>query len=201
MAKPTAIVYIDGLNLQRRLIDQLGITTWVDYWHLVQLVLPNFDITRVRVFTAPVPSPEWTVAESLWRKQVHVNEKISIHLGRIKKTTRIYPLTSTNGISTQSGTVKVLKYEEKGSDVALAAHMVLDAINESASIYYIMTSDTDFEPVMNLLKNRLKVRLGVLSTTKNLPKLFSQLNPEVIRHVKLSQVKKALLKESRPLLN
>lgn len=201
MPKPTAIVYIDGLNLQRRLVDQLEVGDWVDYWLLAERVLPNFKILKVRVFTSPLPSPEGTIADSRWREQQDKHKNLSIHLGRIKKTTRVFPLTSSNGMSSQTGSVKVLKYEEKGSDVALAAHMVRDAFTEEVSIQYIMTSDTDFEPVIKMLKTDLDCRVGILCTTKNFPKLFLSLKPDDIRHVKVSQVKLSQFKESEPLIS
>lgn len=198
MSKPTAIVYIDGLNLQRRIVDPIFAGGWVDYWALSQSVLPNFDLLKVRVFTSVLATVDATLAETRWLQQQEVQPNLSIHLGRIKKTTRIYPLTFSNEISTESGSVKVLKYEEKGSDVALAANMVHDAFTEGASIYYVMTSDTDFEPVIKMLKNQLKVRVGILCTTKNFPKLFSNLNPDDVRHVKVSQVRKSLLRSLSP---
>jgi hypothetical protein len=137
MSKPTAIVYIDGLNLQRRIVDPILAGGWVDYWALSQSVLPNFDLLKVRVFTSVLATVDATLAETRWLQQQEVQPNLSIHLGRIKKTTRIYPLTFSNEISTESGSVKVLKYEEKGSDVALAANMVHDAFTEGASIYYV----------------------------------------------------------------
>ena len=198
MPKPTAIVYIDGLNLQRRLVDQLDDSVWVDYWELIARVLPNFEILKVRVFTALAPTPEGTIAETRWSEQLQRHKNLSIHLGRIKKTTRVYPLTSSNGIAAQNGSVKVLKYEEKGSDVALSAHMIRDSFCEHASIQYLMTSDTDFEPVVKMLKTEFGKRVGILCTTKNFPKLFSNLKPDDIRHVKVSQVKNSLLKSLSP---
>ena len=69
--------------------------------------------------------------------------------------------------------------------------MVRDALKENVSFYYLMTSDTDFEPVIEMLKSEFQVRVGILCTTKNVPKLFLKLSPQDIRHVKLSQVEKA----------
>ncbi len=198
MAKPTAIVYIDGLNLQRRLVDKVPGAGWLDYWQLATIVLPNFKINKVRVFTSTLATEDPTLAEARWQKQVLLQSELSIHLGRIKKTTRLYPLTASQTTSEERNSVKVLKYEEKGSDVSLAAHMVRDALLEKASIHYLMTSDTDFEPVIEMLKTDLNVRVGILCTTKNIPKLFLKLEPHDIRHVKLSQVEKALLKSLSP---
>jgi uncharacterized LabA/DUF88 family protein len=198
MPKPTAIVYIDGLNLQRRLVDFLAENIWVDYWRLVESVLPNFSVLAVHVFTTPITSPEVSVATSIWHAQERIYPSLSIHLGRMKKTTRIYPLPQSAGNGKQQNSVKVIKYEEKGSDVALATRLALDAVRNSASIYYVMTSDTDFEPLLRLLKSELDVRLGVLCTTKNFPKLFSKLELDDIRHVKPKDLKHFGLKSLSP---
>lgn len=188
MAKPTAIVYIDGLNLQRRLVDSISGEIWFDYWRLAEAVLPNFELLAVRVFTTQETSPEVSAAKAIWTRQQLDYPKLSIHLGRMKKTTRLYPLAKTNDIQARGGSVKVIKYEEKGSDVALAAYAVLDAAKGDASIYYLMTSDTDFEPLLSLLQQHLEVRVGVLCTTRNFPKLFTELKVNDIRHVKPKDV-------------
>lgn len=65
MSKPTAIVYIDVLNLQRRLIDQVPIVKWVDYWKLVEIVLPSFDVLAVKVFVSKYDSADAVFATKL----------------------------------------------------------------------------------------------------------------------------------------
>lgn len=164
-------------------------------------MLPNFDLVAVRVFTSAHFSPEASAALDIWKSQVERNPRLFLHLGRMKKTTRVYPMPSSSVISTESGSIKVLKYEEKGSDVALASHLVLDATKALASIYYLMTSDTDFEPVIKLLKEVLGVRVGVICPTKNFPKLFANLKPDDIRHVKLKNLKTFRVKKSEPLIS
>jgi uncharacterized LabA/DUF88 family protein len=188
MAKPTAIVYIDGLNLQRRLVDSISSEMWVDYWRLAEAVLPNFELIAVRVFTTQETSPEVSAAKAIWTRQQQEYPKLSIHLGRMKKTTRLYPLAQTKDSQARGDSVKVIKYEEKGSDVALAAYATLDAAKGDASIYYLMTSDTDFEPLLRVLQQHLEVRVGVLCTTRNFPKLFTELKVNDIRHVKPKDV-------------
>ena len=184
MPKSTAIVYIDGLNLQRRIVDYISNQMWVDYWRLAESVLPNFELKAVRVFTTQETSPEISVSKAIWSRQEREYPGLSIHLGRMKKTTRLYPLAKSKESHFRGKPVKVIKYEEKGSDVALAAYAVLDAAKGDASIYYLMTSDTDFEPLLRLLQQHLEVRVGVLCTTRNFPKLFTELKVNDIRHVK-----------------
>lgn len=198
MPEPTAIVYIDGLNLQRRLVDEYSTGVWIDYWALAEAVLPNFDLVEVNVFTSQITSPEVSAALSIWQKQMDLHSGLNFHLGRMKKTTRLYPLAESFDGSVENRVVKVLKYEEKGSDVSLAANMVWQASQHGASIFYVMTSDTDFEPLLRLLKNKLGVRVGVLCPTSNLPKLFVKLELDDIRHVKAKHIRIYPLKSLSP---
>jgi hypothetical protein len=68
MSKPTAIVYIDGLNLQRRLVERAPDVTWVDYAELSKILLPQFDIQMVRVFTSISASADPVYAKAFWKK-------------------------------------------------------------------------------------------------------------------------------------
>lgn len=201
MPKPTAIVYIDGLNLYRRLVDKVSGDGWVDYWLLATSVLPNFKIVKVRVFTSTLATEDPTLAEARWQRQVQLQPELSIHVGRIKKTTRLYPLTASQVVTDEKNAVKVLKYEEKGSDVELGSRMVLDATRNLADVYLLMSSDTDFAPTLKILKIELGVQIGVLATTDNFRKLFSNLEPNVIRHVKAKHVIEASVKKSEPLIS
>lgn len=59
--------------------------------------------------------------------------------------------------------VKVKKTEEKGSDVALASHMVSDAATAKADLIVIVSTDSDFEPAIRLIQETLGVPVGFLS--------------------------------------
>lgn len=193
MPKPTAIVYIDGLNLQRRLIDKVPGVKWVDYWHLAISVIPNFEVVKVHVFTSIPNAWDPKVAQEVWAKQSERAPNLSFHLGYVKRATRLYPLPESSTLETENGLVKVIKMEEKGSDVALASRLVMDANRGSAEIYFVVTSDTDFEPALRILKQELNVQIGLLITTDTLPKVFAKLEPNVIRHLKPKHVVKLSL--------
>jgi uncharacterized LabA/DUF88 family protein len=189
MSKPTAIVYIDGLNLQRRLVERAPDVTWVDYVELSKILLPQFDIQMVRVFTSISASADPVYAKAFWKKLTDKHGNLEIYLGRISTVTRIYPVHPRAGEdSSKSATIKVRKLEEKGSDVALGSYMVFDAFTKTADLFALMSSDTDFEPTLKLLRDQLNLSIGVLCTTENLPKLFTRLEPNVVRYVRQSQI-------------
>jgi len=189
MSKPTAIVYIDGLNLQRRLVERAPDVTWVDYVELSEILLPQFDIQMVRVFTSISASADPVYAKAFWKKLTDKHGNLEIYLGRISTVTRIYPVHPRAGEdSSKSATIKVRKLEEKGSDVALGYYMVFDAFTKTADLFALMSSDTDFEPTLKLLRDQLNLSIGVLCTTENMPKLFTRLEPNVVRYVRQSHI-------------
>ena len=66
--------------------------------------------------------------------------------------------------------------------------MVFDAFTKTADLFALMSSDTDFEPTLKLLRDQLNLSIGVLCTTENMPKLFTRLEPNVVRYVRQSHI-------------
>lgn len=148
MPKPTAIVYIDGLNLQRRLLDSPALEVWVDFQKLVENLLQDYEIKQVRLFTSRTNVVRPVIQDKYWSLLERDSRKVIVEFGRLKTTVRVYPIHG-QGLGTSlssSGLVKVKKIEEKGSDVALGAHLVLDASRNSADVFVLMSCDTDFFP-------------------------------------------------------
>lgn len=185
MPKPSAIVYIDGLNLQRRLLDSLESEIWVDHQRLAEKLLQDYEIRLVRLFTSRSNVARPAVQDRYWDLLRRGSPKLLVEFGRLKTTVRVYPVHGQDPpeVTTGDGFVKVKKIEEKGSDVSLGSHMVLDASRASADVYVLMSCDTDFQPALALLKNELKVKFGFLIPGGRLPKLFASLNPEFVRYV------------------
>jgi hypothetical protein len=51
-------------------------------------------------------------------------------------------------------TVLVKRPEEKGSDVALASHLIFDALDGVADSYAVLTNDSDLAPPVEMLTQR-----------------------------------------------
>lgn len=60
-------------------------------------------------------------------------------------------------------TVRVLKTEEKGSDVNLASHLLLDAFREDCEVAIVVSNDADLKTPIDLAIKELGVRVGVLN--------------------------------------
>lgn len=198
MSKPTAIVYIDGLNLHRRILKGIDVEFQVDFLELCKRILPKYEVKRVRLFTSKPRTINSAKFFTQVRNLVEHGEQFSLHLGRMKSVVRIYPLHNSKATSvTANKYAKVKKIEEKGTDVALGSFMVLDAARSEADCYFLLSSDTDFEPVLRILVEELGVSVGVICPTEALPKLFRNLKLESVIHLKSSHI--SLVLKSRDL--
>jgi len=59
--------------------------------------------------------------------------------------------------------VKVKKTEEKGSDVALASMLLIDAMKGDSDVYAVCTNDSDLTTPLRLVKEELGRDVGLIS--------------------------------------
>ena len=88
-ARPTASVYIDGLNLYRRLLAGRPDLKWLDIEVLAEHLLPEYDIVRVRYFTAVIKALPGADATSPQRQQAYLRTlrslpRTSVELGKFR---------------------------------------------------------------------------------------------------------------------
>lgn len=156
MPKPTAIVYIDGLNLYHRLLESRPHLQWINLVKLCEEVLPSYEVKFVRYFTSVIKGdPELSIAQQIYFSALARGDKrLTLHLGRMISSTRNYPIQPMifdgNGERLK---VKVVKVEEKESDVTLGAWMVHDAHTQPDVTLVLLSSDTDFAGVLRFLKS------------------------------------------------
>lgn len=62
-----------------------------------------------------------------------------------------------------SGYVRVLKSEEKGSDVNLASHLLIDAYNSDCDVAVIISNDSDLIFPIEHIKRRLGKVIGIIN--------------------------------------
>ncbi|WBU36781.1 NYN domain-containing protein [Homoserinibacter sp. YIM 151385] len=157
IAKPTAIIYIDGFNLYYgRLRDSSS--KWLDIQALFDDLLPRYDVIKVRYFTARVKAAASPADPQAPERQkaylnalaglprVEVTEgSFTIHKSYAR---RRYPSRWARVIPVprrlrERHLVKIWKVEEKGSDVNLGAYLVLDAARGAADLQVLVTNDSD----------------------------------------------------------
>lgn len=96
------------------------------------------------------------------------NPKINIHLGQFRVDSTWLPNCpweyKADGSPRKS---HIYKFEEKGSDVNLAAHLVMDAMLDAADLYMVLTNDSDqYEPLRMLSQEHHK-NVGLIMPNRN----------------------------------
>jgi uncharacterized LabA/DUF88 family protein len=157
-------VYVDGFNLYyglKKLCHAHGPWRWLDLEAWVRSQSPpDFEIHRIRYFTAHVKPAGWAKAkrQKKFLRALRTNAKVSIHLGSYETRESEYPLRDDPGKK-----VWVLRTEEKRSDVNLACQLLLDALEEKdLEAAILVSNDSDLTFPVKVLRAR-GVPIGVLN--------------------------------------
>lgn len=167
--KPTASLYIDGLNLYRRILAGHPEHKWLDIEALADEIMPDYDVIRVRYFTAVIKALPGADPRSPQRQQVYLRAletlpRTSIHLGKFRIDPRDMPVHPTKVDEDGSPVrVRVKKTEEKGSDVALASMLLIDAMKGDSDVYAVCTNDSDLTMPLRLVREELGRSVGLIS--------------------------------------
>lgn len=62
--------------------------------------------------------------------------------------------------------IKVLKYEEKGSDVNLGTHLVRDAFTNAFDVAVVLTNDSDLVEPIRITTSEAGKRVGLFAPVK-----------------------------------
>lgn len=165
----TVAVYVDGFNLYRRLLAGQPQGKWLDLEALAERVLPEFNLVALRYFTAiikPLPGKDLASPQrqQAYLRALRTRSRTSIFEGKFRVDTRVMPVHPTELLADgRAKTVKVKKTEEKGSDVALASMLLIDAMQGIADYFVVLSNDSDLVMPIRLVKEELGRNIGVLS--------------------------------------
>jgi uncharacterized LabA/DUF88 family protein len=165
---PRTYVYVDGFNLYYRALKDTRYK-WLDVAALVDRVLGE-QVEMVRYFTARISAmPHDQQAPARQQALLRVLEadpRVSIHFGQFKPRDKTGELLKPVG--RYAKTVATIRtFEEKGSDVNLAAYALADAYEGRASKVVLVTNDSDLATPAELLRGR-GTPVGVIIPKKGL---------------------------------
>jgi uncharacterized LabA/DUF88 family protein len=148
-------VYIDGFNLYYGCIHDTP-HAWLDMSALCARLLPNNQINRIRYFTAlvtPRPSdPQQRNRQEIYIRALRTIPNLTIYYGSFLATKPW--MRRADG----KGRVRVLKSEEKGSDVNLASHLLIDCFRSDCDVAVIISNDSDLVfPIEHVKKHLGKI--------------------------------------------
>jgi uncharacterized LabA/DUF88 family protein len=130
---------------------------WLNYRALFEEMLSDDRIVLVRVFTAIAPNPPDDPSQAsrhdTYLRALRSIPGIEVHTGRFQKAKREAILARPPTGVSASQTVYI--YQEKKSDVPLASHLLMDAVEDRFDRAVILTNDTDFVVPIQLVRERL----------------------------------------------
>jgi len=155
--------YVDGFNLYYRAVRNTPYK-WLDLKLLLEnLLQPDHKIVKIKYFTAIVsgkydpdkPKRQRTYIKAL---ETYIPE-LSVYYGRFLSHPVNMPLANPSGSGRYA---RVIKTEEKGSDVNLAVHLLNDAWLDSYDCAVIVSNDSDLAEAIRLVKKHHKKLIGLL---------------------------------------
>ncbi len=159
-------VYIDGFNLY------YGATRgtpykWLDPLKMCKLLFPNDTINKIKYFTARVSAraadPDQPIRQNTYFRALLTVPEIEIIEGRFLTKAVMMPLANT----APQRYAKVIKSEEKGSDVNLAVHLLNDAYRKDFELAIIVSNDSDLLEPLIMVKEHLGLPVGILNPQKH----------------------------------
>ena len=182
-AKPKrmrTIIYVDGFNLYFRLLAKRPALKWLNVKALAEHVLrPQNQVVAVRYYTARVSGR--LDAHAPGRQQIYLDAlatipEISMHMGMFLTSEKFASLIHPPEFRPRlpalmprpwPDVVKVLKVEEKGSDVNLACHLLLDAFQGNFDVAAVLSNDSDLVEPIRIVTQTLGKPVGLLSPVPN----------------------------------
>ena len=154
-------VYIDGFNLYFSALRGTPLR-WLDPTALMARVFPQNEITKVKYFTAKVDDrpgkPGQTLRQSIYWRALRTIPGLEIIEGDFR-TRQVNAMV----VKPPPPLVKVYKTEEKGSDVNIASHLLLDGFRDEYECAIVISGDSDLVTPVRMVKRSLKKPIGILN--------------------------------------
>lgn len=177
-------VYVDGFNLFYGALKGRPHLKWLDIHALVQRALgPTNQIVRIVYCTAGVKQlpedPQQATRQQFYLRALKTTPNLHVVLGHFEERTtelRLVPPPKQPTIHLADGTlldrVLVRRFEEKGSDVNLATHLLIDGFQNLYDVAVVVSADTDLEEPIRLADVSLRKKVGILTPRSHLSELL-----------------------------
>ncbi len=152
-------LYVDGFNLYYGALRGQPYR-WLDLRAFGQgLIRPSDELHRVRYFTARVrprsQDPHAPERQGAYLRALSTLPDVAMHFGQFLASVRV--MQRADG----GGAVRVVRSEEKGSDVNLATHLLLDAFDDEFDAAIVVSNDSDLAEPIRVVQSRFDLPVGV----------------------------------------
>lgn len=154
---------MDGFNLYYGCVKGTPYR-WLDLSKLCTMLLPGYDIKQIKYFTSLVvprsEDPQQLDRQMTYLRALKTIPNLEIYYGQfLTHAVRKYLARPP---AQGAATVEVLDTREKGSDVNLASHLLVDGFDQRYQVAIVVSSDSDLVEPIKLVIHRLGLSVGVL---------------------------------------
>jgi len=157
-------IYIDGFNLYYGAVRNTPYR-WLNLRRMCELLLPECSITRIKYFTARVSArkddPDKPTRQQIYLRALRTLPDFDIILGTFLSHDVLMPLAEPR--PGEPRFVKVIKTEEKGSDVNLAAHLLNDCYKKEFDVAVVVTNDSDLLEPIKIVRAEFHCPTGIIN--------------------------------------
>ena len=174
-------IYVDGFNLYYGAVKGTPFR-WLDIAAMCRMLLPSDHVNHIKYFTALVDArpgdPSKPLRQALYWRALRTIPSLEIILGSFLTHEVTMPLSPLG-----SGFARVLKTEEKGSDVNLATHLLIDGFRNDFELAVVVSNDSDLLLPIRFVVEELGKPVGLLNPQKHVSVV---LQPHVtfIKHIR-----------------
>jgi hypothetical protein len=131
---------------------------------MCELLLPHDEVAQIRYFTAlviPRPNdPQQTQRQQTFIRALETFPNISIHYGSFLANPVTLPLANP---TRRQRSARVIRTEEKGSDVNLASMLLVDGFRERYQVAVVISNDSDLVLPISIVRDELNLPVGVVN--------------------------------------
>lgn len=153
-------IYVDGFNLYYGVLKRTPYK-WLDLDALCRQILPANEIVKIKYFTARV-KPRSNDQNAHLRQDAYLRALQTLGNVEIIFGTFLEHIVTMPSADNPRQMVRVIKTEEKGSDVNLATHLLFDGCQNAYELAVVLSNDSDLVEPVNIVRKQLKKRVGLL---------------------------------------
>ena len=155
-------VYIDGFNLYYGAVKGTPYK-WLNLAVLCNNLLPNFNIVTIKYYTAHVGGQP--VRQQTYIRALRTLPNLEIIYGQFLQ--HKVRMRLANPPKRGKRVAEVIKTEEKGSDVNIAAHMIHDGHLGRYDVAVLVSNDSDLAEPVRIVRHELNKTVCMLNPHKH----------------------------------
>lgn len=163
-------VYIDGFNLYYCALKGTPYK-WLNHLELVNKLLPKNRVDKIKYFTARISArpgdPDQPTRQQAYLRALQTIPNLEIIEGHF--LTHPVRMALAHPVPGLPKVVEVVKTEEKGSDVNIATHMLVDAHRSLYDVAVLISNDSDLAEPVKAVKETFGKPVIILNPELNHP--------------------------------